>query len=610
MSSIAKLIAGIGLNTDEFSRGIANVKGQTASTESSFSSLKSAIAGAFSVGAVVSFTRSIGEYAARVKEASDATGASTTAIQTLNAVAADNSSGAEKMAAGLDKIRVAQIDALDGGEKMAAAFERLGISMADIEGVGADRVFELIGKSIVNSENQTQALAAASDILGNKLFNNLLPSLKAVGIEGLDALNAKMTESGRIMDADMIAKIDLLGDKWDAFKTRVLVFAADLANYLERLGAGIGSALSLDPLDNFSRGWNEMSLLQQEASRKAVEAAKAGNAEIVSSEKNKVADVHRLAVEQSVTIEQIQAEARARNAEEEAKDAERREREMQASMDRMRTARDKYYKAASDAIWDALSPEEKLNQLYELRNGLLESIYMQVANGNEQTEEYYLLELKLLEVSGEIERATRKTGKTQRDESERAKNFTNDQVNALSGLQTLLKNMTDKELADFIEKIKLLHKEVGALDFSGLIGLQAINGLSIPNESVQNAEQFGKALLAMATAMAGLKLPDLAGLEVLKGFKIPNESVLNARQFGRAIAEMVDALNNEPLDLQPIQKVADLFNALKGGTIQIQIAPPTRDQLTLTVDEGFKSDMSSLAQSAATIAKLQGVIFQ
>jgi hypothetical protein len=212
---------------------------------------------------------------------------------------------------------------------------------------------------------------------------------------------------------------------------------------------------------------------------------------------------------------------------------------------------------------------------------------------------------------------TRETAKSEdglayarKENADKAKTFTGDQVTALSGLQTLMANMTDNELADFIKKIGDLHNAVGGLDFSGLLGLQALQGFAIPNESVQNAEQFGKALAAMAAAMKGLTLPDLAALAVLKDFKIPNESVLNARQFGRAIAEMIKALNQTPLDLAPLQKVVDLFDALKGGEIAITIVPPTRDQLTLSVDEGFSESLSSLADSAKTIAGLKGIIYR
>lgn len=605
MGATARLLAAIGLNNEQFKNGMASTRSMTGGLQKDFSALKTAIADAFTIGAIVGFINKLKDYAVAAQDAAEATGSGTAAVQALNAAAIDNASSAEKMKAGLEKIRAAQIDALGGNETMRAAFDKLGISMEQIEGVGADRVFELIGTAINGAENQATALAAAGDILGNKLITNLTPALKAVGAEGLDPLTQRMRESGKVMDASMIAKIDLLSDKWENAKTQIMVSVTNIVQWIERLGYALTFALATKSIDNFGIAWDEMAAEQAEANARAVESAKAANAAIVQSERVKVETV-------SDETQKLEAEKK-RAAEAAAKDEIEATRKSAADQqklyDDMIKARDAYYKVASDYAWDALTPEERLNQLYELRNGLLEAIYMQVANSNEQSAEYYLLQTKLLEVQGEIEKASRESGKTQRDEADRTKNFTSDQVTVLSGLQTLLKDMTDDELAKFISKIQELHKAVGNLDFSGLLGLQALQGFSIPNESVQNAEQFGKALSVMAGAMGDLKLPDLAPLEVLKGFSIPNESVMNARQFGNAIAEMVKALNNTPLDLAPLEKVSDLFTALKGGEIAITIIPPTQDKLMLGIDESFKSNLSSLATSAATIATFKGTIY-
>lgn len=609
MSAIAKLIAGIGLNTDEFKRGIGEVKGQTSAVGEGFNKLKDIIAGAFSVGAVLKFVNSLKEYANTVKDAADSTGSTSEAIQALNAAAIEGAASAEKMKAGLEKIRTAQIDALDGNIQLREAFGRLGISMEQLEGVGADRVFELIGTAIVNADNETQALAAANDILGQRYVNQLLPTLKQVGNDGLDPLIAKYKDLGMVMDETMIAKIDLMGDKFEAFKTKILVGATAIAEFFERLGAGIGEWLS-SASGTFASGWNQMALIQEENARKAVEAAKKANDGIRQAEEEKIEWVS----DGIDYLAKIRAAEAKKAADIEIAEARRSAEEQKRLLNSLQSARDKYFRAFHDAQWHAMDDEQRRQALEQKRLGLISAIQTLEAENNslsiEQQSELFILKTSLIQTEGELALAIKSTGKEYKGANVAGTGFTSDQVEGIKGLRTMLSDMTDKEITDLIEKIKLLHKEIGNLDFSGLQGLGVLRGFKIPNESVMNAGQFGDALSAMAKAMKGLTLPDLAPLEVLKGFSIPNESVLNARQFGKAIAELIKAISTTSLDLEPLQTLADLFQALDVGAVEINIKPPTKEELTLQMPSEMESTLSSINGHLGTLAGLKGVIFK
>lgn len=609
MGATARLLAAIGLNTDQFKAGIASTRTSTSGLHGDFSALKGVIAGAFSIGAIVSFIGKLRSYADAVKDAADQTGATSESIQALTAAGIDNAASQEKMKAGLLKLRASQMDALDGNVKMRDSFQRLGISMDQIEQVGADRVFELIGQSINGAENQASALAAAGDILGTKLISSLTPALKAVGAEGLDPMIERMKESGKVMDEAMVAKIKAFSDKWENLKNQILVGATEIVQWIERLGYALTYALATKSISNFGIAWDEMAAEQAEANARAVESSKAANSAIVQAEEEKVEAVSDEA--KKLEAEKKRAADVAAKAEIEA--ARKAADEQKKYLDELAKAQGEYYKAFIDSQWDAMSSEEQLQALQEKRLGLLSAIRtMEMDLSAEQLKgsvEYYKLKTEEWRVTGDIEKRTRDLGQARKDENANALKFNKDEITALGDLKDMLKGMTDAELDKFLKIVQKIHGAIGNLDFSGLMGLAALQGFKIPNESVQNAEQFGKALNVMAGAMGNLKLPDLAPLEVLKGFKIPNESVMNARQFGNSIAELVKALNNTPLDLAPLQKLADLFAGLKGGTIQLEIAAPTRDQLTLVVDEGFKSDLSSLASSAKTIAGLKGIIY-
>jgi hypothetical protein len=155
-----------------------------------------------------------------------------------------------------------------------------------------------------------------------------------------------------------------------------------------------------------------------------------------------------------------------------------------------------------------------------------------------------------------------------------------------------------------------------------------LSDFNIPNESVRNAAQFGRAIAAMVKELQNMgNIPDLSALDALKDFNIPNESVQNARQFGRAIAEMVGELQNlgsipdlssitdllDSLQNTPASAMANLsamLSQLSGGSFGINLIAPPADQLQLTVDEGFKHDLSSIASSVQVLAQLEGIIYR
>lgn len=606
--SIAKLIAGIGLNTDEFKKGINQVKADTESSGQGFTKLKGLIAGAFTVGAVVSFIGKLNEYVGKVKDAAEQTGSTASSIQALTAAGIENGASSEKMASGLQKIRVAQVDALDGNNQMVDAFGRLGISMEDIEGVGADQIFEMIGKSIAESSNKAASLSAAADILGNKLIVGLTPALKAVGEEGLDPLTQRMKDAGNIMDDSMISRIDEASDRFELFKTKILIFATDAISVFERIAGAIG-AWSVKGGIDFKAAWDQAGADQKAAADRILKQTEDSNAGIIRSTVKVTAAI----LDGTDYLANIRAQYAKEAADAEIEEAERSKKEQLRIKDELAAAQDKYYSTVISSAWDQMEPEEKIIALKEKQAGLIAALQTLTSDYGEDAAKkmakYYTLNTELVRVTGDIEKGERELGTTRKNEGNAAKTITNDQVTALQGMQTFLASMTDNELDQFLKVLRKIHDGIKGLDFSNLSGLSALQNFKIPNESVMNAQQFGKALAAMAAELEGLQLPDLQKLEVLKGFKIPNETSANARQFANAIATLVDTLKNQPLDLAPLQTLADLFDAINVGNVSIDINPPSKEDITLVVDAAFKSDIASLATSASTIASAKGILY-
>ena len=614
MGATARLMAAIGLNNEQFKTGIASTRSQTAGLHKDFSALKTVISDAFSVYAISSFMRGLASTAKEINAAALESGSTTTGFQALREAMDDAGLSGDKAGAALGKVNTAMIEALGGGTKAIAAFNQLGISMGDIAGKSTDEVFGMIAEAVYGAQDKTAAYGAVVDILGTKLGTVLLPTLRLVGQEGFGELTKRMLEARQIMDEVMIARIinaeDVLGDATN----RIKIWGLSLIDLIGTGWAGFaGGILSLLSGDGFLVGFARTAAAYEQNYNDAIsnilEKQKDANSQMLASN-GAVAEESAAIARQQADIAASAAEAAAARAIEAAAAV------TGAQWAALETAEDKYNKAVENARLSGMTVEEELAEAMARRAALIVALNKLENDRNKFTLEWYNTATEILTLTGEIEKTERELGKTTAGTLDSAKKarmkdvaLTKEQVAAIGDLKDLLKGMTDKELAEFIGKIALLHNGLNGLDFSGLAGLSAISNLKIPNESKQNAQQFGEALKLMANAMAGLTLPDLAPLEVLKGLKIPNESVLNARQFARSIVEMIDGLNNAKIDLEPIQKVSDLFAALKGGVIQIQIAAPTRADLMLTMPDGMETRLASIDGHLAKLSGMKGIIY-
>lgn len=614
MSTVARLIAGIGLNTDDFKKGIGEVSAHTKGIAKEFKALKYAISGAFSIAGVVGYINKLKQVAITTTAAAREAGATTTGYQALSNVMLESALSSEKLSSVMSKLQSAMIQAFGGNIKLIGAFDALGITLADLAGKSTDRVFGIIADAVANTEDQTTAYNAVIDLLGAKLGTSLLPTLKKVGSEGFDNLTDRMRQSGRVMDEIMIARLVEFDTRIKSAGQTVMYYSGLFWDYAAAAVAGYANALttadkSVGFWENWWRGALAYAENYSEQLNEIVENQEAANAQIGS-------DIQE-------TLDNA-TDAVSDAADDIIGSVALTEREIESALDRtnrqweaVEKARNKYEEVKEQQRVAELSAEQLLQEALARREILLARSLQMEKERNVNSTEWFNLQTDILLVgadikrlSGEIQQAETDLGATRKKEGAATTRITNEQVEALKNMQNFLRTMTDNELDDFLNILRKLHAGIQGIDFSNLQGLEVLRGFKIPNESVMNANQFGRALAAMAEEIKGLQLPDLQGLEVLKGFKIPNESVLNANQFGRAIKTLVDSIKNQDLNLAPIEKLADLFNAISVGRMELVITPPPRDLLTLTVDAGFQNDIAKLATAASTIASMKGVIYQ
>jgi hypothetical protein len=254
MSAVAKLQAVLGMDASEFKAGIKGASKDASSFQSQIKKVGAVIAGAFSVGAIISAGKSLASWAGNVSEAAQNAGVLTSEMMALNEVALKGGLGVDEMRRMLSKLQTELTDAAGGNETARKKFESLGLSITDLSAMDPMSMFRAVSKAAFETGQPLQHLA---DIFGDKLGPKAVSALRDLAENGLPLIDQAA--------ADAADQIENLGDKWDAF--------------IEKLKRGAASKISTT-IDFFSS--EEVRAKAEEAARK-VEKEKASKQQRVST---------------------------------------------------------------------------------------------------------------------------------------------------------------------------------------------------------------------------------------------------------------------------------------------------------------------------------------
>lgn len=209
-SASAQLIAGMSSSGRE---AMGKLAGATPQVTGGFDLIQStvmrigpAIAGAFSVGAVVSFAKSIGEFAGHMVDLQGQTQINTDRLQAFNYVGAGVGLTIDGIVSSADQLA----KRVGGGDDSAVgALERLGIKADEFKQLSLDEAIFKIDERLVGVTNQFDRANTLADLFGKsgaQMGRMLDGSLKQV-IEGVE-------QSGAVIDKDLIKKADEFDDAW------------------------------------------------------------------------------------------------------------------------------------------------------------------------------------------------------------------------------------------------------------------------------------------------------------------------------------------------------------------------------------------------------------
>lgn len=172
-----------------------------------------ALRGFLSLGMLAAAARSASDFGSRITDLANHAQTSARWIQEWGYAAQMAGSSMEDVANAVLDLGRAQAQALGGSTGDRSAFADLGITMEELRTLRPDQLFERVAASLRNSEGATRQVNAALQVMGRG-GRQLIGGL----VDGMDEARANAERLGLVLEDDVVAAMDELGDRLDTIK--------------------------------------------------------------------------------------------------------------------------------------------------------------------------------------------------------------------------------------------------------------------------------------------------------------------------------------------------------------------------------------------------------
>jgi hypothetical protein len=321
MAALAELTARATLRGEQFKSEVRSLGNSVDSLKSNqLAGLKSMIAGAFTVGAIVQFGRKMLAMADDVQTAASTFGITVNSLLTMKGVMAESGIGADKFIKLFARIGSAASEAKNGVKTYTDAFKAMGIAQDDLAGLSPDKIIELMAVKYAEAGNKAEFFSGVVKAFGLREGPALIEVLQRIHTEGLDKFRESagdaakgITELAKASDtlekagnqvqmwaAKVVGAITTVSEKAGAMSTRATggwkrnlveygkmlvnpVYAAKkIGGYFGELSATEAPAMDEKPVIDAAA--NTASELAAIAARQAEEAKKVADAKAKAEE--------------------------------------------------------------------------------------------------------------------------------------------------------------------------------------------------------------------------------------------------------------------------------------------------------------------------------------
>jgi hypothetical protein len=210
------------------------MKGQAAV----FGSIMKLFGAGLSVGLVIAGIKSLANEMDMLKTKAAEANMSVRGIQVLDFIARNNATSLEALVGMQSKLNIKLGEANEKAGTAREAFRSLGIDINTLNKISEDEKLSYVAKAISNAENPTQALAAATEILGKEAIKTK-GALEALGMD-YETLAKNAEKSRQVVSAAAIDGVDALGDQLSNSNKSLKAMAQELIG----VGAGLTTMFS------------------------------------------------------------------------------------------------------------------------------------------------------------------------------------------------------------------------------------------------------------------------------------------------------------------------------------------------------------------------------
>ena len=168
---------------DKTTEAFRSVQGNIARMTGSLKGIAGPLAAAFSVGAIVNFSRNVMNAADSLTDLSAVTGFTVEQLSSLSNAAQLNGSSAEALQQGLVRLSKSIAEAGAGAQQQLKAFEALGITQNDLKKEAPIEIFFRVADAYEAAADGAEKIAI-SNAIGGRSFSELIPLLN----QGRDAI--------------------------------------------------------------------------------------------------------------------------------------------------------------------------------------------------------------------------------------------------------------------------------------------------------------------------------------------------------------------------------------------------------------------------------------
>jgi len=219
---MAEVRAKATLDSSRFQGGINKMKGSVNRFSSTLASMKGMLAGAFSIGAIAAFTRSVVALGSNIYHNALQTRSTVEEYQTLERLWVHASSNGGHLARTLQRLSSMMSRALGGDATAMRGFENLGIDIERLRGMRPAQVLEEIARAQEKNGSTTEWAYGMYDVFGDRItrvVTEVLPQLR----DGIEGVTEQMERQGQVMTTETASMLAQAEDIWADFFQRIKI---------------------------------------------------------------------------------------------------------------------------------------------------------------------------------------------------------------------------------------------------------------------------------------------------------------------------------------------------------------------------------------------------